>query len=103
MTADCLWTFLEKFDPSWYLIVVGDAAMNPAELLAPGGAIDYFHQNESRVFFGLRKLLDIFHRSIWLNPEPKTYWQIPSTQIVRKIFRTCFRLVLKESRRLWIF
>ena len=37
---------LKKYDSTWNLIVVGDAAMNPYELTAPGGSVDYFHYNE---------------------------------------------------------
>ena len=43
---------LRKYDDSWNVIVVGDAAMNPYELTAPGGALIIFTIMKSQVLFG---------------------------------------------------
>jgi uncharacterized protein with von Willebrand factor type A (vWA) domain len=77
---------LRNLDDSWYLIVVGDAAMNPYELLIPGGSVDWFHHNETPGVEWLNRLKTKIPRAIWLNPEPESFWGIQSTAIVRKIF-----------------
>ena len=77
---------LSKYDSSWNVIFVGDAAMSPYELTAPGGSVDYFHYNEKPGIMWLDTLKKHFPVSVWLNPRPEAYWQIASTQIVRQIF-----------------
>ncbi|MDA9951331.1 hypothetical protein N9D31_02035 [Oligoflexaceae bacterium] len=77
---------LRNLDDGWNLMMIGDAAMNPYELLAPGGSVDYYHQNEEPGLKWLQRLRSKFPRSVWLNPEPKEYWEIPSSRIVRGVF-----------------
>lgn len=77
---------LREVDDTWRLLVVGDAAMNPAELLLPGGCIDYSTNNAEPGVVWLTRLREAMPCSVWLNPEPRAYWEIPSTQIVRKVF-----------------
>ena len=77
---------LREVDDTWYLLIVGDAAMNPAELVIPGGCIDYSTHNAEPGVTWLQRLRETIPSSIWLNPEPAEYWQIPSIQIVKKIF-----------------
>ncbi len=83
---------LREFDPSWYLVVVGDAAMSPYELTAIGGSVDYFHHNEEPGIAWLQKLRKRFPKSVWINPEPNQYWQRPSNQIIRRVFPDMFPL-----------
>lgn len=70
----------------WKLIVVGDALMNPAELLQVGGAIDYYEHNAVPGVVWLRMLADHFRRSAWLNPEPPAYWRQGTCETIGKIF-----------------
>lgn len=100
---------LKDLDASWYLLMVGDAAMAPYELTASGGCIDYSVHNEEPGRVWLQRLRSRFPRSAWLNPEPVPFWDIASTQIVRKIFPEMFPLTvnglsdavrsLRDSRR----
>ena len=77
---------MKKYDSSWSLIMVGDAAMHPYELTEKGGAIDYFYYNKISGLEWLKKLEDHFNKSVWLNPEPEPYWEIPSNYLIRKVF-----------------
>lgn len=83
---------LRQLDKSWFLIIVGDAAMSPYELTAVGGAIDYFHHNETPGIAWLQKLRERLPQAIWLNPEPKAYWQRASNQIIRQVFPEMYPL-----------
>lgn len=85
---------LRQLDDSWFLLVVGDAAMSPYELTAPGGCIDYFHHNDEPGLVWLQKLRETLPRSVWLNPEPEAYWSITSTQLVRRVFTDMHPLTL---------
>lgn len=73
-------------DSNWYVLVVGDATMHPAELLAVGGRIDYYGYNREPGMTWLKRLKEHYPRSAWLNPTPKEYWQQPSIQLVRQVF-----------------
>ena len=73
-------------DPSWTVIIVGDAAMSPFELTAPGGAVDWYHNNPEPGLLWLQRIRDHFHKTAWLNPEPKSYWDIHSNYLIRQVF-----------------
>lgn len=56
------------------LVVIGDAAMAPYELVSPRGHSFFGPPGKS----GLEVLQDLqghFERAVWLNPEPRRYWQ----------------------------
>lgn len=72
---------LHKHGPDWRLIFVGDAAMSPYELVQAGGSVEY--SNEEPGIAWLKRLVDTYRHSIWLNPEPERAWAYTrSTQIV---------------------
>ncbi|MEO1272581.1 MAG: VWA domain-containing protein [Myxococcota bacterium] len=64
---------LRDLDRQWFCVIVGDAAMSPYELTAPGGAVDYFQNNPDPGITWLNRIHDRFPRSVWLNPEPIRY------------------------------
>lgn len=68
------------------LIIVGDALMAPYELMAPKGAIFFDHEEDRTGIEYLRELRDHFHRAIWLNPEPKKWWQNTTIESIASIF-----------------
>ena len=86
---------LEEAGRNYKVILVGDAYMAPSELLTPNGAIDYWYRNDRP---GIEWLVDIrkrFRKAIWLNPEPRAWWQsVPSTQMIRRVF-PMFELTLE--------
>lgn len=85
---------LAEVDETWHLMIVGDAAMNPYELVAPGGCIDYFFHNEKPGVWWLQKVKKRIPAGIWLNPDPPNWWDIHSNQIVRSVFEDMFPLTL---------
>lgn len=86
---------LREIDDTWHLLVIGDAAMNPAELLMPGGCIDYSTINAEPGVTWLMRIRKALPSSVWLNPEPQSYWELPSIQIVKKIFAEMQPLTLE--------
>jgi uncharacterized protein with von Willebrand factor type A (vWA) domain len=71
----------------WKLVVVGDAAMHPAELL--GGGDWFATHDQSETMAGVRwmqVLADHFERSAWLNPDPPSYWRGGTAETLASIF-----------------
>ncbi len=78
---------LRKLDPRWKVIIVGDAAMHPAELMEPYGNIDPRKTAETRGIDWLHRIHDHFDRVVWLNPDEPDLWeQTHTTRIVSKLF-----------------
>jgi len=76
---------MHKYGHDYRLIFVGDATMSPYEILQPGGSIEYHNEEAGAVW--LRRLLDVYPKAVWLNPEPEQLWQYrQSIAILREIF-----------------
>jgi uncharacterized protein len=60
--------------PDTRLLIVGDAAMAPEELLAPGGALSWGTDDHEPSLRWLERLRARFRHSVWLNPIPKEDW-----------------------------
>jgi len=67
------WDILRRYNADWRLIIVGDATMSPYEILQPGGSVEHYNKETGAVW--MRRLLDAWPKSVWLNPEPAGYWQ----------------------------
>jgi uncharacterized protein with von Willebrand factor type A (vWA) domain len=77
---------LEHCTRDWKLVVVGDAAMHPAELLGEGM---WYAGEEERSRTGarwLQILADHFDKSVWLNPDPPSYWRGGTAELISEIF-----------------
>jgi len=82
-TAD----LLRRFDERWKLLVVGDAAMHPHELMSGYGNIDPRMETETAGIAWLQRLAAHFDRSAWVNPEPEKAWDSTRTNtIIRRVF-----------------
>jgi uncharacterized protein with von Willebrand factor type A (vWA) domain len=74
----------------WKLVMVGDAAMHPAELL--GGGDWYAGRDElgGEAMHGIRwmqLLSDHFDKSVWLNPDPPNYWRGGTAEMLGGVFQ----------------
>ncbi len=82
-TADVL----GRTDRRWKLILVGDAAMHPAELLEANGNIDPRRVSPTPSITWMQRLAEHFDRSVWINPEETKYWNHSRTnRILRRLF-----------------
>jgi hypothetical protein len=78
---------LRKLDSRWKCVIVGDAAMHPAELFEPFGNIDPRQGATTEGIVWLRRLAEHFERSVWINPDDKPYWDGSHTgRIIQRIF-----------------
>jgi uncharacterized protein with von Willebrand factor type A (vWA) domain len=88
----------EQCGAHWKCVVVGDAAMHPAELLGRG---DWYLNRDgsdraAEALAGIQwmsLLADHFRRAVWLNPDPPTYWRGGTAEMLAKVF-PMFQLTL---------
>jgi uncharacterized protein with von Willebrand factor type A (vWA) domain len=79
-----LFDVLHRYPSDYKVIFVGDAAMSPYEILAPGGSIE--HMNEEAGSVWMKRILDTYPHFIWLNPEQPAAWEwTQSIDIVRQL------------------
>jgi uncharacterized protein len=79
-------SLLQVLDADYKVILVGDAYMAPEELVEPGGAIYYYHNNDTPGITWLRRIQEHFRACVWLNPLPERHWERSSIALVRKVF-----------------
>jgi uncharacterized protein with von Willebrand factor type A (vWA) domain len=81
---------LVECGPEWKLVVVGDAAMHPAELMGVGDWSYYesggSHDGKLRGVDWMLRIADHFKKSVWLNPDPPQYWQAGTAEALSRIF-----------------
>jgi hypothetical protein len=76
-----------KLDPRWKVMIVGDAAMHPAELMEAYGSIDPQSETPTPGIQWLSKILEHFDRAVWLNPDPPQSWDSThTTRVLRRMF-----------------
>lgn len=82
-TAD----LLRRLDGRWKVVIVGDAAMHPAELLEPHGGIDPRNTSATPGIAWMQRIVHHFERTVWLNPEDEAGWDgYHTTRILRRLF-----------------
>ncbi len=77
---------LATTDARWKLIIVGDAAMAPAELLGSHlwGPASGPHPRSGLEW--LQHLAARYERSAWLNPDPPQYWRGGTAKAIGTVF-----------------
>jgi uncharacterized protein with von Willebrand factor type A (vWA) domain len=66
---------IARCDPSYKLIIVGDALMHPGELFQTGSSWSYEEWSETPGVAWMDLLSRHFRKTAWLNPEPESYWR----------------------------
>jgi len=75
---------IHTYGSDWKLVIVGDAAMSPYEIVMPGGANEHWNAEAGEVW--LRRLLAQFPSAAWINPTPERAWgHTPSIGMLREI------------------
>ena len=73
-----------KYGPDYKLVFVGDATMSPYEIVYAGGSVEHWNDEPGAVW--IKRLLDAYPKSIWLNPEPRQRWDYtPSVKLTREL------------------
>jgi len=81
---------LDQVSHEWKLVIVGDAAMHPTELLGAGDW-EYYSQGKDpeAAMPGVRWMMllaDHFRRAVWVNPDPPNYWRGGTAEQLGKVF-----------------
>jgi hypothetical protein len=63
---------LHTFAADYKVIFVGDATMSPYEIAYPGGSVE--HHNEEAGAVWLQRVLDVYPKAVWINPQPEDRW-----------------------------
>ena len=80
------WDLMHKYNHDYRLVFVGDATMSPYEILQPGGSIEY-HNEEAGVVW-MQRMLQVYSKAVWLNPEPEEIWPYrQSVKVIREIMK----------------
>jgi hypothetical protein len=78
---------LRRLDERWKVLIVGDAAMHPAELMNARGNINPRFESETRGIDWLLRIHSHFERAVWLNPDPPADWEYTrTTKVIKSIF-----------------
>jgi hypothetical protein len=78
---------LRTLDERWKVLIVGDAAMHPAELMNERGNINPRYESDTRGVDWLMRISNHFERSVWLNPDPPKIWNHSQTcRVVQRLF-----------------
>lgn len=76
---------LRTYGSDYRLVVVGDAAMSPYEIVHPGGSVE--HDNEEAGAVWLQRLTAHWRSAAWINPAPQAHWDwTHSTRMIRDLF-----------------
>ncbi|MDN5938228.1 MAG: VWA domain-containing protein [Salinisphaera sp.] len=75
---------LHKYPADYKVVLVGDATMSPYEIAYAGGSVE--HWNEEPGALWLQRLLAVYPKAVWLNPEPEGHWgYTPSIDLTREL------------------
>ncbi|MHC1567794.1 MAG: hypothetical protein ACXQTD_08915 [Candidatus Syntropharchaeia archaeon] len=73
-------------NPETRVLIIGDAAMAPEELIYPGGAIEYGVDDSEPGKVWLQRIRERFRYSVWLNPIRKNLWsKVHGSWTIREI------------------
>jgi uncharacterized protein with von Willebrand factor type A (vWA) domain len=71
---------LRKYNSDYKVIFVGDASMSPYELLYPGASVEHMNDEAGEVW--LKRILQHFDNTVWLNPLEKSDWYAQSVNMI---------------------
>jgi hypothetical protein len=75
---------LHKYPHDYKVIFVGDGSMSPYEITYPGGSVEHFNEEPGAVWLG--RVLQVYPKTVWLNPVPERHWSYThSISMIRDI------------------
>ncbi|MEH6546680.1 MAG: VWA domain-containing protein [Sneathiella sp.] len=78
------WDVLHTYPADYKLIIVGDATMSPYEIAYAGGSVEHWNEEAGQAW--MERMLNIYHKAVWLNPVPEKYWDYtPSVQMMKQL------------------
>ena len=85
---------LDQLNERWKVVLVGDAAMAPGELLGTGPWGAPAGTGAMSGLDWLAAVSERFQRSVWLNPDPPQYWSGGTAKVIGEVF-PMFHLTLE--------
>src|SRR6202521_1873580 len=67
------WDVLHTYPHDYKVIFVGDAAMSPYEIVAPGGSVEHFNDEPGQVW--MQRVAATYQSCVWLNPVAEREWE----------------------------
>jgi uncharacterized protein with von Willebrand factor type A (vWA) domain len=64
---------LHTYPHDYKVIFVGDAAMSPYEIVAPGGSVEHFNEEAGQAW--MERVARTYPACVWLNPTPESEWE----------------------------
>ena len=78
------WDVLHTYPHDYKVIFVGDAAMWPYEIVAPGGSVEHFNEEAGQVW--MQRVLATYPSCVWLNPVAEREWETTaSIRLMRQL------------------
>src|SRR6202162_2424074 len=78
------WDVLHTYPHDYKVIFVGDAAMSPYEIVAPGGSVEHFNEEAGQVW--MQRVLSTYPSCVWLNPVAEREWETTaSIRLMRQL------------------
>ncbi len=75
---------LHKYPHDYKLIFIGDASMSPYEINYAGGSVEHWNEESGETW--MKRLTDVYHSSVWINPIPEKHWaHSQSIQMIRTL------------------
>jgi uncharacterized protein with von Willebrand factor type A (vWA) domain len=78
------WDVLHTYPHDYKVIFVGDAAMSPYEIMAPGGSVEHFNEETGAAW--IERVARTYPACVWLNPVAEKEWDYTqSIRIMRQL------------------
>lgn len=78
------WEVLHTYGGDYKVIFVGDAAMSPYEIAAPGGSVEHFNEEPGSLW--MERVGHTYPSCVWLNPTAAAEWEATaSIRMMRQI------------------
>jgi uncharacterized protein len=78
------WDVLHTYPHDYKVIFVGDAAMSPYEIVAPGGSVEHFNEEAGQIW--MARVAATYPSCVWLNPVPESEWATTaSIRLMRQV------------------
>lgn len=66
------WDVLHTYPHDYKVVIVGDAAMSPYEIMAEGGSVEHYNDEPGATW--IERLTRTYPACVWLNPIPQAHW-----------------------------
>lgn len=73
------WDIIRRYGKDYRVIFVGDAAMSPYEINAPGGSVEHWNEEPGAVW--MQRITEHFDKVVWLNPEAQKGWEYTTSTV----------------------